>query len=68
MCGRLGSMLTVCDSPMWLVSPISAGSEGFVTSTVSRPHCGAASRPPTPLIVAAALGVGGVDDDLRLGL
>ena len=25
MCGRFGSTLTVCASPMWLVSPISTG-------------------------------------------
>ena len=48
MCGRLGSTLTVCASPMWLVSPISTGSAGFVTSTISRPPAGAEARPATP--------------------
>ena len=45
MWGRLGSTLTVWDSPIWLVSPISSGSAMFVTSISSRPPWGAPVKP-----------------------
>jgi hypothetical protein len=48
MCGRFGSTLTVCDSPVWLVSPISTGFEMSVTSTISSPPNGASSIPSRP--------------------
>ena len=48
MCGRLGSMFTVCDSPTWLVRPIVTGLRGSVTSMISRPPGGACDRPPVP--------------------
>ncbi len=41
-------MLTVCASPMWLVSPISTGAAGSVTSMISSPPGGAASIPSSP--------------------
>ena len=48
MCGRFGSTLTVCASPMWLVSAISTGASTSVMSISSSPPRGAASRPATP--------------------
>ncbi len=48
MCGRFGSTLTVCDSPMWLVSPISTGFATSVTSTSSSPPCFVSVSPSTP--------------------
>ena len=66
MCGRLGSTLTVCDSPIWLVSPISTGSATSVTSTISSPPWRGLLDPEHALVVAAAFGVGGVDQQLRV--
>ena len=48
MCGRFGSMLTVCASPMWLVSPISFGRAGLEMSMISRPPCAVLARPKVP--------------------
>ena len=48
MWGRFGSTLTVCASPMWLVSPISFGSAGSVMSMISRPPCAEPARPKSP--------------------
>ena len=42
MCGRLGSTLTVCAWPMWLISASSFGLAGSVTSMISRPPLRAA--------------------------
>ena len=64
MCGRLGSTLTVCDSPMWLVSPISTGVRdvGHVDDLQAALRC--VCEPEHALVVAAARGVGGVDEEL----
>jgi hypothetical protein len=40
MCGRFGSTFTVCDSPVWLVSPISFGFATLVMSISSSPPRG----------------------------
>ena len=49
MCGRLGSTLTVCALPMWLISAISFGAAGSVMSMISRPPFGRARRRTSPL-------------------
>ena len=46
MCGRLGSTLTVCDSPMWLVSAISLGLLTLPSCDWSRLATSMNSRPP----------------------
>ncbi len=66
MCGRFGSMFTVCASPMWLVSPISFGLPTSVTSMISRPPCGLPDEAERALVVAAPALVGGVDQQLRV--
>ena len=68
MCGRFGSTLTVWDSPMWLVSPISTGLATSVTSTISSPPWAAPEIPSSALVVTAPGAVGGVDQQLRVAL
>ena len=69
MCGRFGSTFTVCASPTCEVRPISLGAAGSVTSMISSPPCGASTIwPSVALVVAAAVGVGRVDDHLGVAL
>ena len=48
MCGRFGSTLTVCASPMWTVRPISCGMLTSVMSMISRPPRGLPVSPSVP--------------------
>ena len=66
MCGRRGSTLTVCAWPMWLVSPISVGFAGSVTSMISSPPRGAPEAPRLPLSWQRPGSVAGVEQQLGL--
>ena len=66
MCGRFGSMLTVCASPMWLVEPDLLRQRRVGDVDDLEAALRGAGEAEVTVVVAAAVGVARVDQQLRL--